>query len=81
MKKYTLFNNDGQKEMDEEEYTQWFFSTIHEHILKNIENDFKLKRKEITFKWIGKVSKKRKIKQHSCLCKDCNKETIYSHLI
>jgi len=81
MKKYILFNNDGQKEMDKEEYTQWFFSTIHEHILKNIEYDFNHKRQEITYKLKGKVSKGHQKKQHCCLCKDCNEAPIYSHSI
>jgi len=81
MKKYTLFNNDGQKEMDEEEYTQWFFSAIHGHILKKIENDFKHKQKEITNEWIGEVSRKHPKKQRSCLYNDCNIEPIYSHSI
>lgn len=81
MKKYTLFNNDGQKEMDEEEYTQLFFSIIHEHILKNIEKGFNQKRKGITFELIRKFSSTHPEKQHCCLCKDCDEESIYSHSI
>ena len=81
MKKYTLFNNDGQKEMDEEELAHWFFFTRTEHFLKNIENDFNRKRQGITHKLIGKVSKRHPKKQHRCLCKGCKRTPIYSHSI
>lgn len=81
MKKYTLFNNDGQKEMNEEEYTQWFFSTIHEHILKNIEKGFNQKRDGIEKELIGKFSSTHPKIQCNCPCKDCKRTSINSHSI
>jgi len=81
MKKYLLIDKDGNKEMDENEFSSFFYHTLFEHFYKNIEEDFKKSGKEVSFKLIGKNFKKRPQKKHTCLFNNCNSQAIYCHSI
>lgn len=81
MKKYLLITKDGEKEMNEEEMTNYFFSELLLHFQENIEAEFNKRRIHVVNKEYGKNYKYRPEISDICLFKDCNNDPIYSHSI
>lgn len=83
MKKYRVINKDGQRELDEEEFLQFYFRSLFENVHKNIENDFINAKINTTFSEFGKYFKKRPdvIGDLKCMVERCKNRPINSHSI
>ena len=81
MKKYLIIDNKGNRELNEEEYSEFFFSNLSNHFYENIEQDYQGLKTNKTFNNYRKYYSKRPKAITKCQNHECIEPPIYSHSI
>ena len=81
MKKYLVIDNQGEREMNKEEYVDLLFENLSNHFYENIETAYKRVKTYSTFKHYGNYYSKRPKLVGNCQMSGCLEQPIYSHSI
>jgi hypothetical protein len=81
VKKYLIIDKQGEREMNEEEYSDFLFENLLNHFYGNIETTYKKIKIHSTFKNYGKYYSRRSKPVGKCQVYDCTETPIWSHSI
>jgi len=81
MKEYLIFGKDGERKLNEEEFTNLLFEELSNHLYEKIESGYCKIRTNSTYKNYGKYYSRRPMPVGECQATDCVETPIYSHSI